>query len=208
MLQDRSILIFTLSALLLNLSNGAMAPLVTQQLAAQRSSHYAALWVGAFMIAVQSVYLLVAARTGRLASVWGRKPLYAAAFGAVALRGLLLSVVHGPVLLVAVQSVDGVVAGIASVVSTLIIADLTKGTGRFNLAQGAFAAAQGLGASASNAAFGALYHVAGAHTSFLALGGVALVGLVFFWLLMPETLMPPRPNSGEPYATDYSTGRL
>ncbi len=186
-LQDRSILIFTLSALLLNLSNGAMAPLVTQQLAAQRNSHYAALWVGAFMIAVQSVYLLVAARTGRLASVWGRKPLYAAAFGAVALRGLLLSVVHGPVLLVAVQSVDGVVAGIASVVSTLIIADLTQGTGRFNLAQGAFAAAQGLGASASNAAFGALYRTAGAHTSFLALGGVALAGLAFFWLLMPET---------------------
>lgn len=192
-LQDRSILIFTLSALLLNLSNGAMAPLVTQQLAAQRNSHYAALWVGAFMIAVQSVYLLVAARTGRLASVWGRKPLYAAAFGAVALRGLLLSVVHGPALVVAVQSVDGVVAGIASVVSTLIIADLTRGTGRFNLAQGAFAAAQGLGASASNAAFGALYHVAGAHISFLALGGVALAGLAFFWLLMPETLMPAAP---------------
>lgn len=186
-LQERSILIFTLSALLLNLSNGAMAPLVTQQLAAQRNSHYAALWVGAFMIAVQSVYLLVAARTGRLAGVWGRKPLYTAAFGAVALRGLLLSAVHGPVLLVAVQSVDGVVAGIASVVSTLIIADLTRGTGRFNLAQGAFAAAQGLGAAASNAAFGALYHAAGAHTSFLALGGAALVGLAFFWLLMPET---------------------
>ena len=192
-LQDRSILIFTLSALLLNLSNGAMAPLVTQQLAAQRNSHYAALWVGAFMIAVQSVYLLVAARTGRIASVWGRKPLYAAAFGAVALRGLLLSVVHDPAALVAVQSVDGVVAGIASVVSTLIIADLTRGTGRFNLAQGAFAAAQGLGASASNAAFGALYHAAGAHISFLALGGVALAGLAFFWFLMPETLMPAAP---------------
>ena len=112
------------------------------------------------------------------------------------LSGVLLSVVHGPVLVVAVQSVDGVVAGIASVVSTLIIADLTKGTGRFNLAQGAFAAAQGLGASASNAAFGALYHAAGAHTSFLALGGVALVGLAFFWLLMPETLTPPAPILG------------
>lgn len=186
-LQDRKILIFTLSALLLNLSNGAMAPLVTQQLAGERSSHYAALWVGAFMIAVQSVYLFVAARTGRLASIWGRKPLYAAAFGAVALRGLLLSVAHGPVQLVAVQSVDGIVVGIASVVSTLIIADLTKGTGRFNIAQGAFAAAQGLGASASNAAFGALYLAAGAHTSFLALSGVAFIGLAFFWFLMPET---------------------
>ncbi len=95
--------------------------------------------------------------------------------------------VHGPVALVAVQSVDGVVAGIASVVSTLIIADLTKGTGRFNIAQGAFAAAPGLGASLSNAAFGSLYYAAGAHTSFLALGGVALAGLTFFWLLMPET---------------------
>ena len=186
-LQDRNVLVFTLSALLLNLSNGAMAPLVTQQLATQRSSHYAPLWVGGFMIAVQLVYMLVARQAGGLAGSWGRKPLYAAAFGAVALRGLLLSQVHGPAALVAVQSVDGVVAGIASVVSTLIIADLTKGTGRFNVAQGAFAAAQGIGASASNAAFGTLYHVAGAHTSFLALAGVAVLGLLFFWALMPET---------------------
>jgi len=186
-LQDRDVLVFTLSALLLNLSNGAMAPLVTQQLASQRASHYAPLWVGGFMIAVQLVYMLVAARAGRLAGSWGRKPLYAAAFGAVALRGLLLSQVHGPAALVAVQSVDGVVAGIASVVSTLIVADLTKGTGRFNVAQGAFAAAQGIGASASNAAFGTLYRAAGAHTSFLALAGVAVLGLLFFWALMPET---------------------
>lgn len=186
-LQDRNVLVFTLSALLLNLSNGAMAPLVTQQLASQRSSHYAPLWVGGFMLAVQLVYMLVAARAGRLAGSWGRKPLYAAAFGAVVVRGLLLSQVHGPAALVAVQSVDGVVAGIASVVSTLIIADLTKGTGRFNVAQGAFAAAQGIGASASNAAFGTLYRVAGAHTSFLALAGVAVLGLLFFWALMPET---------------------
>lgn len=186
-LQDHNVLVFTLSTLLLNLSNGAMAPLVTQQLASQRSSHYAPLWVGGFMIAVQLVYRLVAARAGRLAESWGRKPLYAAAFGAVALRGLLLSQVHGPAALLAVQSVDGVVAGIASVASTLIVADLTKGTGSFNVAQGAFAAAQGIGASASNAAFGTLYRVAGAHMSFLALTGVALLGLLFFWALMPET---------------------
>lgn len=186
-LRDRNVLVFTASALLLNLSNGAMAPLVTQQFAAQRSSHYAPLWVGGFMIAVQLVYMLVAARAGRLAGSWGRKPLFAAAFAAVVVRGLLLSLGHGPAYLVAVQSVDGIVAGLSSVVSTLILADLTRGTGRFNVAQGAFAAAQGIGASASNAAFGALYRTAGAHTSFLALAGVAAVGLLFFWGLMPET---------------------
>lgn len=186
-LQDRGILVFTVSALLLNLSNGAMAPLVTQQLAAQRSSHFAPLWVGGFMIAVQAVYLLVAPRAGRLAGSWGRKPLYALAFGAIMLRGVLLTLGHGPAYLVAVQSVDGIVAGIASVVSTLIIADLTKGTGRFNVAQGAFSAAQGVGASASNVAVGTLTHAAGPGASFLALAGVAAVGLVFFWTLMPET---------------------
>jgi hypothetical protein len=44
-----------------------------------------------------------------------------------------------------VQILDGVGAGIFGAAEVLIIADLTRGTGRFNLMQGAVANATGLG---------------------------------------------------------------
>jgi hypothetical protein len=62
---------------------------------------------------------------------WGRKPLFLFAFGALCARGLLYTVAHSPAALIAVQCMDGLGAGVFGVVATLIIADLTKGTGRF-----------------------------------------------------------------------------
>src|ERR1039457_6750498 len=47
------------------------------------------------------------------------------------------------------QILDGVGAGIFGVVSVLVIADLTQGTGRFNLTLGAISTAVGIGASLS-----------------------------------------------------------
>ncbi len=52
-------------------------------------------------------------------------------------------------LLIGIQVLDGVAAGIFGVVVLLMIADLTQGTGRFNFAQGLMATAIGLGAAAS-----------------------------------------------------------
>ena len=45
------------------------------------------------------------------------------------------------------QLLDGIGAGIFGVVSVLVVADLTRGTGRFNLTQGALATATGVGAA-------------------------------------------------------------
>jgi MFS family permease len=83
---------------------------------------------------------------------------------------------------------DGLGAGIFGVVGVLIIADLTKGTGRFNAAQGAIATAQGTGAFLSNALAGLLARRMGENFTFLTLAAIALAGLAFFWLFMPETL--------------------
>jgi MFS family permease len=73
------------------------------------------------------------------------------------------------------------------VVGVLIIADLTKGSGRFNAAQGAIATAQGLGAFLSNSVAGYLAKTQGDNFTFYVLAGIAVVGLAFFWVYMPET---------------------
>jgi MFS family permease len=78
-------------------------------------------------------------------------------------------------------------AGIFGALTPLVLADLTRGTGRYNLSQGAVATMQGIGASLSNLVAGLIVVIAGYSTAFLALAGVALVAFLVFLLAMPET---------------------
>ena len=56
-----------------------------------------------------------------------------------------------------------------------MIADLTRGTGRFNLASGALATMVGVGAALSTTVGGQLIQYSGFSTSFLGLGVIAMI---------------------------------
>ena len=85
------------------------------------------------------------------------------------------------------QILDGVGAGIFGVVSVLVIADLTEGTGRFNLTLGAISTAVGIGASLSQGIAGSIVHHFGSNTGFLFLAAVAAAAFGVLYFLMPET---------------------
>lgn len=90
--------------------------------------------------------------------------------------------------LVGVQMLDGVGAGIFGALFPVVVADLTRSTGRFNVSLGAIATATGLGAAISNGVAGVLVVHAGYGTAFMPLGGVAIAGLLLYLTAMPETL--------------------
>jgi MFS family permease len=179
--------VFLVSAVIFHFANAAMVPLVTQLLAKGVGAKQAVLFTSSYMLASQLVFMVVAAASGKLAGKLGRKPLFLFGFAALAARGVLYTLSHHPAALIAVQCMDGLGAGIFGVVGVLIIADLTKGTGSFNAAQGAIATAQGLGAFLSNSVAGYLAKTHGDDFTFLTLAAIAVVGLIFFWVLMPET---------------------
>lgn len=129
----------------------------------------------------------VAVIVGRNVDAWGRKPLFLVAFGVLAARGALYTLSNDPWWLVSVQALDGVGAGIFGALFPVVIADLTKGTGRFNVSQGAVATAQGLGAALSATLAGTIIVWAGYGASFLTLAGIAGVGLGLYAVAMPET---------------------
>jgi MFS family permease len=79
-------------------------------------------------------------------------------------------------------------AAIFGIVSVLVIADLTQGTGRFNLTQGAIGAAVGTGASLSQVAAGSMAHHFGNDAGFLFLAAVASLAFGILFFFMPETL--------------------
>jgi predicted MFS family arabinose efflux permease len=184
-LSDRRILIFAVSAVLFHFANAAMLPLVGQRLADGKATG-ASLYMSACIIVAQLVMIPVSTWAGRLSHT-GRKQIFLIGFAILPIRGLLYTISNNPFFLVSVQILDGVGAGIFGVLSVLVVADLTKGTGRFNLTQGAIATAVGIGASLSNLLTGFVVQQAGYNAGFLTLAAIATVALTVFWLLMPET---------------------
>jgi predicted MFS family arabinose efflux permease len=92
-----------------------------------------------------------------------------------------------PYLLVAVQLLDGICAAVFGVLVPLTIADITRGSGRFNLAQGIVGTGIGIGASLSTTLGGWMSDRLGSSSAFLGLAGIGALGLLLVWLLMPET---------------------
>ena len=183
---DRRILIFTASVVLFHFANAAMLPLVGELLSKGKDGA-SSMYMSACIVAAQLVMIPVAILTGKLADPWGRKPLFLLGFAVLALRGILYTLGKGAAYLIAVQSMDGVGAAIFGVLWVIIISDLARGTGRFNLLQGAIQAALGLGAFLSNVLAGFVVKSLGHNAGFLGLAGIASIGLVFFALFMPET---------------------
>ena len=146
--------------------------------------------MSACIIAAQLVMLPIALLVGRTADTWGRKPLFLAGLAILPIRGVLYTVSDNGAWLVAVQLLDGVGAGIFGAIFPVIVADLMRGTGRFNAAQGAILTAQGIGAALSTTLAGFVVVRAGYSAGFLVLAAVAAVGLLVFWLAMPESKPP------------------
>ena len=103
-------------------------------------------------------------------------------------RGCLYPFSNNPYWLVGVQLLDGVGAGIYGAIFPVIVADLMRGTGRFNVAQGAVITAQGIGAAMSNMVAGLVVVHAGYSAGFLTLAAVAALGVGVYLFLMPETV--------------------
>jgi len=186
LLGDRRLLVFALSVILFHFANAAMLPLVGERLSEGRP-HSSPLFMSACIVVAQLVMVPVASASGYLAGIWGRKAVFLAGFGILPVRGFLYTLSGHPGYLVSVQLLDGIGAGMFGVVSVLIVADLTKGTGRFNVTQGAIATAQGIGAALSMFVAGWIARLAGYNGAFLALAAVAAVGAFLFLTLMPET---------------------
>jgi MFS family permease len=188
----KPLLVFTASITLFHFANAAMLPLLGEKLA-QSNEGVETLFMAACIITAQIVMVPMAILVGHKADSWGRKPIFLAGFAVLPVRGVLYTLTQNPYALVSIRVLDGIGAGIFGALFFIVIADLTRGTGRYNLAQGAASASWGLGAALSNSIAGFIVDRAGFSAAFLFLAGCAFAALLLLWIAMPET--------GEPKAT-------
>jgi len=111
-----------------------------------------------------------------------------------------------PALLVIIQLLDGLSGATLGVVTTLIIADLTNGTGRFNLAQGLAGTFSGVGASLSTLITGVVTQRFGYTAGLMSVTAVGVMAVITVLVFMPETKPPALPGPLDVPASDQ--GRL
>jgi MFS family permease len=199
LLRKRSLLVLTFAIFLFHAANAAMLPLVGSEMAMRSGrlvlpllgeismGQWASALVALCIVVPQAVVALIAPGVGRLAVLWGRRPVLLLGFAALPLRAAILALNSDPWVIVAAQMLDGVCGAVLGVLVPLSLADISRGTGRFNLAQGIAASATGVGAAVSTAVAGYLATRLGSGTAFLGLAVTAAGAFITLLVAMPET---------------------
>jgi MFS family permease len=184
--KNGNLLTFAGCECLFQLGNASMLPLAGEALVFSKEA-FSSLIVSALIIVPQLIVALMASWAGRRANTWGRRPLLLVGFAALPIRALVFAWTTSPMALIAAQILDGVSGTMLGVLTALIVADLTRGTGRFSLALGFVGTMSGIGASLSTTLTGLVAGSFGRAAGFLSIAAVALVALLLLWLRMPET---------------------
>jgi MFS family permease len=184
--RDSRLRVFSLCLFLFQLANASVLPLASEALV-QGSRTESSLIISALIIVPQIIVALAAPWAGRLAHSWGRRPLLLIGFAVLPIRALGFAWISSPLLLLFVQALDGISGTVLGVLTALIIADITSGTGRFNLAQGVVGMASGIGASISTTLSGLVAQILGSGAGFLCIAATALLATMVVLFLMPET---------------------
>ena len=108
-------------------------------------------------------------------------------FAALPIRAVLYTFSDNAVWLVSVQIFDGISAGTLDALIPLVLADVMRGTGRYNVARGVLGTVQGVAGSLSNVVAGLLVVMTSYTATFLVLATMALGACMLLLMAMPET---------------------
>jgi predicted MFS family arabinose efflux permease len=186
LLRHRSLLVLACCVGLFHLANAAMLPLMASALT-NRLPDWATVLIAVCIVVPQLVVALIAPWIGRQAQIRGRRPLLILGFAALAIRGLLFATFIDPAMIVVIQLLDGVSAAVLGVMVPLIVADITRDTGRFNSSLGVVGMVSGGGAAMSMTLAGTMTDFVGSQFAFLGLGAIAIIAVIAAMLLIPET---------------------
>jgi MFS family permease len=193
-LADRGLLIFCGCAMLFTFANAPLLMLISGTLTAKGSNP--SLLIGACIVLPQIIVALASPAVGRFADRRGRRLVLIVGFAVLPLRALILSTTVNPVLVVAVQVLDGIAAAGFGIMVPLIVSDVAARSGHFNLSLGAVGFAIGIGSTVSTSAAGWVADRFGMRFAFYFLAGVGLAAALLASFAMPETRPQPEDDRG------------
>jgi MFS family permease len=184
--KNPALALFMAATVLFQLADASVLPMIGENLATSRGDH-AALWMSGLIVVPQVVVAALAPWVGFHSEKRGRRPLLLIGFALEPLRALLLAATSVYPALVAAQFLSGVTGAIIGVLTVIVVADLTAGTGRFNLAIGVLGALGGIAASISTTVTGYIFQLLGPHLGYVPLAVVAALAAAMLWVFLAES---------------------
>lgn len=181
LLTCRPLLLLASALAMFHLGNAAMLPLYGLAVVAAHQGDPSAITAQTIVVA-QLVMVVAACFANRLIQRIGYWGVILITFFALPLRGLVAALFITAWGVWPVQALDGIGAGLQSVVVPALVVRLLRGTGRVNVGQGVVMTVQGVGAALSPALGGVLAQHFGYASAFLALGAIS-TGSLALWLI-------------------------
>ncbi|MGQ0456982.1 MAG: MFS transporter [Hyphomicrobium sp.] len=189
LLTSKPLLVLAATLMLFHLANAAMLPILGQAMVARGTSGDANSYTAATVIIAQLTMVPMALLAARIALKQGYWLVFVLALIALPIRGLIAGLVHNPFVLIPVQVLDGVGAGLLGVAVPGLVARILAGTGHVNAGLGAVMTLQAVGAALSTTLAGYVAEHVGYWAAFLTLAGVAAAALAL-WLAATAIVAP------------------
>jgi MFS family permease len=185
LLRCRPLLVFGAASFLYELADAPLLTLVGQKLGAGNQGQ-GIVMTSALIIASQAGMLAASILVGKRADKLGHRWLMVASFLMLPVQGVLTAIWNAPPWLIGLQIYGGVSSGIFAALTPIWLAEVTRGTGRYNLSQGMMATMRALGVSSSGLASELLVDHMGYGAAFIGCAIIAGAAAALLWAGLPE----------------------
>ena len=197
LIKNRALFVTGLTLLLFHLANAALLPMLSMRIAAAPGHLNPGLFAAATVIISQVVMIPVAIRVAGSIDKYGYWRCILLALLIMPIRAALAASSDAPAMMVPVQILDGLAAGILGVAVPSFIVSLLRGSGHVNAGQSVVMLMQGAGAAMSPALTGAIAGRYSFATAFGVLSVIAIVALMVWWRSAPLLTVSASPPVGE-----------
>ncbi len=183
--RNRTLLLFAGCLVLFQLADASMLPLIGESLAKQAGA--STLQMSVLILVPQIVVAMLAPWVGYHSEARGRRPLLLIGFAIEPVRAILLALSANYGVILAAQVLDGITGAIVTVLTVLVVTDLTAGSGRFNLGRGVVGTLSAIAASLSTALTGFAVQHFGQAAAFALIALIAGAATALLWVFQSET---------------------
>jgi MFS family permease len=184
--KNAKLYIFAACLFLFQFADASMLPMISENLAQNKNEPSSALVAG-LIVTPQIIAALLSPWVGYHSERFGRKSLLLTGFIVEVVRALIFATSSEYWALIVGQFLNGISAATVTVLTVLVITDLTTGSGRFNLIQGFIGTIIAIAASISIATTGFIFEQVGHLVGFIVLAAAAAAATTLLWIAMPET---------------------
>lgn len=182
---NKGLIVLAITVVFFHLANAAMLPLLSQAMVFRGTAGNPGAYTALTVIVAQITMIPMALLAAKFAVTKGYGLVFSLALCALPIRGILAGLIQHPYVLIPVQILDGVGAGLMGVAVPGLVARILRGSGRFNTGLALILTVQGIGAALSHSLAGMIAKYINYEGAFLALSLVAVIGLLIWLAALP-----------------------